>query len=99
MIRQKSWILLDFYKRKKFLKYEIKRLFITSLNNKNINMIEETSLLLKMGRCKNISSINKFNNRCIKSGRYKNTNSKFNLSRFALRIKMKRNQLSLIRKN
>jgi ribosomal protein S14 len=74
-------------------------MFLFNINNKYISKTEKIAISIKFNKFKQISSLSKINNRCIISGRNKNTNSKYNLSRFMLRNQMKRNLISLIRKD
>lgn len=98
MNRELGWKLLDSYRRKNFLKYEIKNIFLKNFNNRGLSILEVYAIQMKLSKIKPIHSVARINHRCVISGRTHNVNSKFKMSRFFLRDSFKKNSLGLISK-
>lgn len=86
MSRKTQWILLDNFKRKYYLKKEIKYLILKSLLKNHFNMlfIRYFFFILKI-RSKQKYSIIQQNNKCVKTGRIKSLNKFTKYSRFIFR--------------
>jgi|JI102314DRNA_FD_contig_51_2219988_length_2961_multi_6_in_0_out_0_1 ribosomal protein S14 len=89
---------IDNYKRKFFLKNEIKNKFLNIKKNSY-----ESKLDLEVFRFLAINSstshkISKINNKCVNSGRNQNIFNKFKLSRFELRTSLKKNEIAGVSK-
>jgi ribosomal protein S14 len=86
MDRHSLWKSLDHFKRKQFLKYEIKQLFLKSIK---VNRYTSYSLRYKavfyQSKFFKNKSRNKVKNLCIDSGRVKSVYKKTYFSRFRLR--------------
>jgi ribosomal protein S14 len=98
MKRHLAWKLLDNYKRKFFIKNELKRIFFKINLNKNLTSIENEYLYFKQSKINIIGLRSRINNRCIISGRNHNVLKKFNYSRFILRDELKKSGVSMLQK-
>lgn len=88
----------EFLKRKKFIKYEIKKIILKSIiENKNIKPIIRANALYKLSKFINKGCIVKQKNICIKTGRMKGTYKLTNFSRHFLRKLFINNNLQNIK--
>ena len=86
MNRRRQWKVMDNLKRKKFIKYEIKKLILISIKKSNkLNKLEREWIDFQLTSISPNVSINKINNRCLISGRNYNVLNKLKLSRFHIR--------------
>lgn len=87
MTRKTQWLLIDNYKRRYYLKKEIKYLILKSLlkNNYKYFLFKYFFFFLKIKSKQKNSPIVQ-NNRCIKTGRIKSINKFTKYSRFIFRI-------------
>lgn len=86
MIRENRWKMLDNYKRKLFLKNELKKIILNSLiKNSNLPITHRYFALYNKSKLLRNSSINQQKNRCTKTGRIWSTVNRTNLSRFVFR--------------
>jgi small subunit ribosomal protein S14 len=93
-MRQKHDILKDFYFRKYYLKYEIKKLILKSiLQTNSLPLTNKTAISLKYNSISRKTNICRQINKCMLTGRSKGVYQFINLSRH--RIK-KLNNLGLI---
>lgn len=70
MIREKRWIALDNYRRKMFLKYELKRLILKSVTkNETIPYSVRYGALFQKNQLIRFSTIGAQRNRCVLTGR------------------------------
>ena len=86
MIRENRWKTLDNYKRKLFLKNELKKILLNSIiKNKNISLFNRYLALFNKSKITRNSSLNQQKNRCFLTGRnwYIVKNTK--MSRFVFR--------------
>lgn len=86
MTRQEQWTLLDNFRRKTYIKYEIKTILLRSIiKNRYIpSVYRYHAAFQKASLPRNASSI-KHNNRCVVTGRNLNVIQKVRLSRFEVR--------------
>lgn len=86
MKRKNQWILIDNFKRKYYLKKELKYKLLKSLINNcnNTLLIKYFFFILKIRSKQKFSIINQ-NNKCIKTGRIKSINTFTRYSRFVFR--------------
>ena len=94
MNRKIALKLLDNYKRKYFLKNELKNKLNCFYKIKYTNKINQEYFFFKKKNTSNVYRITKLNNKCIKSGRSYNISNKTKLSRFELRSNLKKNMYS-----
>jgi ribosomal protein S14 len=95
MIRESRWKALDNYKRKLFLKNELKKIILNNIiKNKNINLCNRYFALFNKSKLSRNSSINQQKTRCFLTGRnwYIVKNTK--LSRFVFRIESNNGNIS-----
>jgi small subunit ribosomal protein S14 len=86
MIREQQWILLDNYRRKMFLKFELKRLILKSITkNETIPYTARYSALFQKNQLIRFSTIGAQRNRCVITGRVWNVLKKTKYSRFVFR--------------
>ena len=89
MDRHNLWVIMDKYKRKIFIKKELKRSILKSIKtNKNCSLSRRylaTYLLSKQPR---FASRNFYNNRCTITGRVWSVNRRTGYGRFAFRSKI-----------
>lgn len=97
--RQSNWILLDAFRRKFFLKIELKRIILKTLiatkSNITLQMLYAYYLLIHLpqwGHWTRTSS------RCLLSGRRHGLNNRWKLSRFQLRLQADLGYLPLVRR-
>lgn len=91
MSRKISLKLLDAYKRKYFLKNELKSKLNCFSKIKYDNILYTEYVSFKKKNTSNVYRLTKLNNRCLKSGRPYNISNKTQLSRFELRSHLKKN--------
>lgn len=86
MERHKLWIKVEKYKRKCFIKKEIKRRLLKSIKlNKNVSLTRRYLASYHLSKLPRFSSIGFLNNRCQVSGRTWAMHSKSGLGRFTFR--------------
>ena len=86
MDRHKLWIKIEKFKRKSFVKKEIKRIIIKSIKlNKNLPLTKRYLASYYMSKLPRLSAISFSNNRCQLSGRSWAVHSKSGLGRFTFR--------------
>jgi small subunit ribosomal protein S14 len=85
-MREKQWILLDNFKRKIYLKYEIKNLILKSIiNNNYTKLIYKYYSSYNKSKITTTALISKQTNRCFKTGRKWGISKKTRYSRFVFR--------------
>lgn len=86
MIRENRWKMLDNFKRKLFLKNELKRIILTSLiKNTNVPLHNRYFAFYNKSKLIRASSLNQQKNRCVTTGRIWSTVKNTRLSRFNFR--------------
>ena len=86
MDRHSLWISVDNYKRKNFIKYELKKILLSSnVKSKKTNYINRYKSLFYLSSIPKYSTKTKLNNRCVISGRVWAVNRKTSYSRFYFR--------------
>lgn len=86
-IREEQWKLLDNYRRKMYVKYEMKnKLFKSIIRNKSLPISYRYYATFQKSLVPKSSSIVKQVNRCVQSGRQWNILKKVKLSRFVFRF-------------
>lgn len=86
MDRHTLWINVDNYKRKKFLKFEIKKnLLISIKKSKKISYLNRYKSAFYLSSITRSSSLTQINNRCSFSGRNRSVLKKTAYSRFYFR--------------
>ena len=89
MKRADQWILIDNYKRKYFLKFEIQKKLLKSLTkNSKLKLIQNYIAFLKQIKIKKNKSVIMHNNRCVRTGRTWSINRFTQYSRFYLRTEI-----------
>lgn len=89
MIRELQWKMLDNYKRKLFLKFELKRLLLNSImKNSNVLWTHRYYALYKKSKLVRLSSIIQHKNRCVRTGRRWSVVKLTKYSRFVFRNEM-----------
>jgi ribosomal protein S14 len=84
--RHKTWIMLDIYKRKLFLKHYLKRFLLRAIKRSTTSSNSKRYLAyMYLVRSPRFASFTFLNNRCTKTGRVWSTNKRTSLSRFELR--------------
>lgn len=84
----------EIFKKKKFIKYEIKKIILKSIiQNKNIKPIYRANALYKLSKIDRRTTISKHINICLKSGRNKGTYKLTNFSRHYMRKLFCKNNL------
>lgn len=87
MIRENRWKRLDNFRRKLFLKNELKRVLLTSfINNNNLPTICRYLALYNKSKLLRLSSITQQKNKCVISGRVWSTIKLAKYSRFFFRV-------------
>jgi ribosomal protein S14 len=92
MSRQLALKSIDNYKRKFFVKNEIKNKILAFKSNKYCSKLELESFRFLSINLSTTYKISKLNNKCVNSGRNYNVFNKFKLSRFELRTSFKYNR-------
>lgn len=86
MIRKNRWKTLDNFKRKLFLKNELKRIILISLiKNQNVPLHNRYFAFYNKSKLIRSSSLNQQKNRCVLTGRVRSVVKNTRLSRFAFR--------------
>lgn len=86
MIRENRWKFVDIYRRKLFLKNELKRSILKSLiKNTNIPAIYRYLALYNKSKLYRFSSLTQQKNKCVETGRTWNTVKNTQYSRFFFR--------------
>ena len=86
MIRENRWKMLDNFRRKLFLKHELKKIILKSLiNNTFLSNTHRYFALYNKSKILRNSSINQQKTRCIKTGRTWSVVKNTKLNRFAFR--------------
>lgn len=86
MDRRRLWINVDNYKRRIFLKYEIKKLFLIGIRSSKKNTyLQKYKASFFLSNIPYNSNKNLLNNRCVVTGRNWSVNSKTDYSRFYFR--------------
>jgi len=86
MIRENRWKFVDIYRRKLFLKNELKKLILKSLiKNNNLPIIYRYFALYNKSKLLRFSSITQQKNKCVETGRIWTTVKNVNYSRFYFR--------------
>ena len=94
MDRHNLWIAVDRYKRKIFLKKELKRLLLKSIKiNKNATLSRRYLAAYLLSRQPRFSASTFSNNRCTISGRVWSVNGKTGYGRFVFRTKAYNSEL------
>ena len=86
MIRENRWKFIDIYRRKLFLKNELKKVILKSLlNNTNIPLIYRYLALYNKSKLYRFSSLTQQKNKCVQTGRIWTTVKNTKYSRFFFR--------------
>lgn len=86
MDRHNLWVSVDNYKRKAYLKYEIKKILLVSYKkSKKINYMTRYRAAFHLSMIPRSLSKTRLSNRCVFSGRVWSVNRKTNYSRFVFR--------------
>lgn len=86
MLRSEQWILSDSFRRKMFLKFELRRLILKSISkNESISYIVRYNALFAKSRLSRFSTIGHHRNRCVVTGRVWNVLKRTKYSRFVFR--------------
>ncbi len=86
MIRENRWKFIDIFRRKLFLKNELKKIILKSLiKNNNIPLSHRYYALYNKSKLYRFSSISQQKNKCVETGRIWSTVKKTNYSRFFFR--------------
>jgi len=85
-MRSEQWILIDNFKRKIYIKYELKKILLKSMIKNNYLPVSRKYLILyRKTKLKRYSSITQQVNRCFKTGRQWSVNKLTRYSRFKFR--------------
>lgn len=99
MSRHNLWISVDNYKRKLFLKHEIKKqLLISNKKNKNSTYLARYKSSFYLSMLPQLSSKIQVNNRCVFTGRVWSVNRKTGYTRFVMRDESYKSNLPGIRR-
>jgi small subunit ribosomal protein S14 len=94
MIREQRWKMLDNFRRKLFLKNELKKIIIKSLiKNNNLPIIYRYFVLYNKSKLIRFGSITKQKNKCVQTGRTWSTIKNVNYSRFLFRTESNKGNL------
>lgn len=86
MIRESRWKFVDIFRRKLFLKNELKKIILKSLiKNKNVPLTYRYYALYNKSKLYRFSSISQQKNKCVETGRVWSTVKKTNYNRFFFR--------------
>ena len=86
MIRENRWKFVDIYRRKLFLKNELKKLILKSLiKNDNLPIIYRYFALYNKSKLYRFSSLTQQKNKCVETGRTWSTVKNTKYSRFFFR--------------
>ena len=86
MIRSNQWKYFDSFKRKLFLKNELKLVLLKSfISNKNLTLSQRYYALYLKSKIIRLSSKTQIQNRCVKTGRIWSVKKYTNYSRFFFR--------------
>lgn len=86
MIRENRWKMLDNFRRKLFLKTELKKIILKSIiKNNNLPLSYRYFALYNKSKLLRLSSITQQKNKCVKTGRVWSTVKMANYSRFLFR--------------
>ena len=86
MIRENRWKTLDNFKRKLFLKHEMKKVLLCSLiKNNSLPLTYRYFAFYNKSKLLRISSISQQKNKCVETGRIWTTVKNVNYSRFYFR--------------
>lgn len=86
MIRENRWKFVDIYRRKLFLKTELKKVILKSLiKNNNLPLIYRYFALYNKSKLFRFSSLSQQKNKCVETGRIWSTVKNTNYSRFFFR--------------
>jgi small subunit ribosomal protein S14 len=86
MIRENRWKYLDNFKRKLFIKNELKRILLKSIfKNTRLPLSYRYFALYNKSKLSRLSSISQQKNRCVETGRIWTTVKNVNYSRFYFR--------------
>jgi len=86
MIRENKWKLVDNFRRKLFLKNELKKIILKSIiKNKTLPLSYRYLALYNKNKLIRLSSITQQKNKCIETGRIWSTVKRTNYSRFFFR--------------
>lgn len=100
MSRSKQWILLDNFKRKLFIKQELKKILLKSLlKNAQLPLIYRYYAFFIKVKATRWTSISQQKNRCVKTGRSWGILKFTKYSRFVLRTETYRGNLPGFRKS
>ena len=87
MIRENRWKFVDIFRRKLFLKNELKKIILRSIiKNNNISLIYRYYALYNKSKLYRFSSISQQKNKCVETGRIWSTVKKTQYSRFFFRV-------------
>jgi ribosomal protein S14 len=87
MNREMQWKLLDYHRRKQFLKAELRYLFFKNvLFNSRIPLLYRYLAFYKKTQISRITSATRIQNRCVKTGRIWGINKHTRYSRFFFRV-------------
>ena len=88
MTRHEQWKVLDLFRRKAFVRLELRKILLkTTINLKSQPLGRKYHLQFRLVNLPNIASRNKLQNRCATSGRNKNVLRRVRSSRFVFRHK------------
>jgi small subunit ribosomal protein S14 len=94
MIREQRWKMLDNFRRKLFLKNELKKILLKSLiKNNNLPIIYRYFALYSKAKLIRFGSITKQKNKCVQTGRIWSTTKNVNYSRFLFRTESNKGNL------
>jgi small subunit ribosomal protein S14 len=94
MIRENRWKMLDNFRRKLFLKNELKRFILKSIiKNTNIPITYRYFALYNKSKLSRSSSFNQHVNKCVRTGRVWSIIKNVNYSRFVFRVESNKGNL------
>jgi len=94
MIRENRWKMLDNFRRKLFLKNEIKRLILKSIiKNSHLPLSYRYFALYNKSKLLRLSSLNQQKNKCVQTGRTWSTVKLVKYSRFLFRTESNKGNL------
>lgn len=94
MSRHDLWCSIDHFKRKMFLKNELKKqLLKAAKRNKYMSYVQRNKAAFHLSNLPKVASKTVINNRCVISGRSQSVDKKTRLSRFVFREKTYKSHL------
>lgn len=94
MIRENRWKMVDNFRRKLFLKNELKKFILKSLiKNNNVPLTYRYFALYNKSKLARASSLTQHKNKCVRTGRVWSTVKNVNYSRFLFRTESNKGNL------